>query len=222
MFGWNYGNPYGSAYGNYNAWNSYQSTPTYNYNPWTSWSNNFSTNANTPFGGTQNYNLDRFDSSGNVGSAQQSNQIFQQADYLKRLQILQALGAGAEQKIPNWRTMPFNDLLLAAARVKGTRPGNQTQTNTQSGQPLPLNVTARAYYDESQQLQQVQSINIWELNGSNESTYNNFGGNEVNARFNNAVKGRTYKIEVTWANGRRYQIEGINTTGNVVIDRPNR
>jgi hypothetical protein len=218
MFGWNLG----STFGNYNAWNNYQAYPTYNYNPWSSWTNSFSTsNPRTPFGGTQNLNLDRFDSSG-VGNAQGSNQIFQQADYLKRLQILQALGAGAEQKIPNWRTMPFNDLLLAAARVKGTRPGNQTQTTTQSGQPLPLNVTARAYYDESQQLQQVQSINIWELNGNNESTYNSFGGNEVFARFNNAVKGRTYKIEVTWANGRRYQIEGINTTGNVVIDRPNR
>lgn len=218
MFGYNYN--YGG--GNFNAWNNYQAYPTYNYSPWSSWTNNFSSNPNTPFGyGTYQYNLDRFDS-GNVGNAQGANDIFQQADYLKRLQIIQALGPGAEQKIPNWRTMPFNDLLLAAARVKGTRPGNQTQTNNQNGQPLPLNVTARAYWDESGQQQKVQSINIWELNGNNENTYNQFGSNEVFARFQNGVKGRTYKIVVTWENGRRYEIEGINTTGNVVIDRPNR
>ena len=221
MFGFNYGNYGRYGGGNFNAWNNYQSQPTYNYSPWSSWTNNFSSNPSTPFGGQQNYNLDQFDS-GNVANAQQSQNIFQQADYMKRLQILQALGAGAETKIPNWRTMPFNDLLLAAARVKNVTPGQQTQTNSQTGQSLPLNVTARAYYDESQQLQQVQSINIWELNGNNENTYNQYGGNEVYARFQNGVKGRTYKIEVTWANGRRYQIEGINTTGNVVIDRPNR
>ena len=218
MFGFNFGN-FGR---NFSPWNSYQAAPTYNYNPWTSWSNNFSTtSASTPFGGAQYYNLDRFDS-GQAGTAQQSNQIFQQADYMKRLQILQALGAGAEQKIPNWRTMPFNDLLLAAAQAKGVRQGNQTQQTSQSGQPLPLSVTARGYYDESQKFQAVQSINIWEINGNNETTYNNYGGSEVYARFNNAVKGRTYKIEVTWADGRRDQIEGINTTGNVVVDRPNR
>jgi len=221
MFGWNYGN----YFGNFNAWNNYsaQATPTYNYNPYTSWTNNFtSSSSSIPFGGFQpNYTVDRFDP-GQVAGTQQSNDIFRQADYVKRLQVIQALGPGAERKIPNWRTMPFNDLLLAAAQLRGARPGNQTQTATQSGQPLPLNVTARAYYDESQQLQQVQSVNIWELNGSNESTYNNFGGNEVYARFNNAVKGRTYRIEVTWANGRRFVIEGINTTGNVVVDRPNR
>ena len=127
-------------------------------------------------------------------------------------------GNGFSNQQPN----SFNELLLQIAQANGVGGSQQTQTNGQTGQPLPVNVTARAYFDENQKLQQVQTINIWELNGSNENTFNTFGSNEVSARFNNGVQGRVYKIEVTWADGRRFQIEGVNTTGNVVIDRPNR
>lgn len=222
MFALNYGGGYGN--GGLNVWNSYQTQPTYNYSPWSSWTNNFTNTGTTPYGyGSYQYNLDRFDSGG-VGNTQTGNNINQQSDYMRRLKVLQALGPGAEARIPNWRTMPFNDFLLAAARLKGVQPGNQTNTNPKGNlEYLPLNVTARAYYDENQQLQQVQSIDVWEVNtGVDEKTYNNYGSKEVYARFGNAVKGRTYRIEVTWADGRRYQIEGINATGNVVVDRPNR
>ncbi|MBT9586637.1 hypothetical protein IV102_25055 [bacterium] len=123
---------------------------------------------------------------------------------------------------PGQGSNSFNELLLEIARVNGVGQTQQTQTNGQTGQSLPVNVTARAYFDQNQQLQPVQSINIWELNGNNENTFNTFGSNEVFARFNNGVQGRVYRIEVTWADGRRFQIEGVNTTGNVVIDRPNR
>lgn len=223
MFSINYGGGYG--YGApLNVWGSYQAPQTFNYNPFSSWTNNFAESPSTPYGyGSYQYNLDRYDSGG-VGNAQTSNQINQQSDYMRRLKVLQALGPGAEARIPNWRTMPFNDFLLAAARLKGVQPGNQTNTNPKGNlEYLPLNVTARAYYDENQQLQQVQSVDVWEVNtGVDEKTYNNYGSREVYARFGNAVKGRTYRIEVTWADGRRYQIEGINATGNVVVDRPNR
>ena len=224
MFGINYGSSYG---GGLNLWNSYQAAPTHNYNPFSAWTNNFTnTGAAQPYGyGSYQYNLDRFDNGG-VGNTQAGNQVNQnqESDYMRRLKVLQALGPGAAAKIPNWQTMPFNDFLLAAARLKGIKPGNQTNTNPKGNlEYLPLNVTARAYYDESQQLQQVTSVNVWEMNtGVTENTYNNYGSKEVNARFGNAVKGRTYRIEVTWADGRRFQIEGINATGNVVVDRPNR
>lgn len=224
MFGINYGNSYG---GRLNVWNSYQAQPSYNYNPFSSWTNNFTNTGSTqPYGyGSYQYNLDRFDSGG-VGNSQAGNQVNanQESDYMRRLKVLQALGPGAAARIPNWQTMPFNDFLLAAARLKGIKPGNQTNTNPKGNlEYLPLNVTARAYYDESQQLQQVTSVNVWEMNtGVTENTYNNYGSKELYARFGNAVKGRTYRIEVTWSDGRRFQIEGINATGNVVVDRPNR
>ena len=119
MFALNYGGGYGN--GGLNVWNSYQAQPTYNYSPWSSWTNNFTNTGTTPYGyGSYQYNLDRFDSGG-VGNTQTGNNINQQSDYMRRLKVLQALGPGAEARIPNWRTMPFNDFLLAAARLKGVK-----------------------------------------------------------------------------------------------------
>lgn len=208
-------------FGNYYNWGwggwSYPQTQAVSYSPFTNWTNGFSSNPNVPFGGSV-YNLDRWDTGG-VGTNTNSNQMYQQADYVRRLQILQALGPGAEQRIPNWRTMSMNELVLEAARIKGVGGTNRVNP-TQNGQRLPVNVTAHSYYENGEQVP-VKKVNIWDLGANDQNYYNSSRQTDYYARFDKGIQGKKYRVMVEWENGRTYIWDHFNNGGNITVWQPN-
>lgn len=213
MFGWNFGNQFSWRGQPYLA---VQQQPTYNYNPWTSWTQSFSpSNPTTPFGGQQ-YNLDVFQSNQQVSNAHSSQQV-SQGDYMRRLQVLQALGPGAAERIPNWRTMPMNDFLLAAAQL---RRGGNVSNPQQPGQRLPVNVVAKSYWEGGERIP-VRKVNIWEVGASDQNSWNSAQHHDFYTSFNQGIRGRRYRVSVEWENGRTYQFDHTNDGSNITIWQPN-
>lgn len=216
MLGWNLG------------WGGYQQPVRagYSYSPWSSWTNSFSpSNPSTPFGGHQGGldisplppgSLDVYES-GQVAGTQQGGDIFQQADYMRRLQIMQALGPEAARRIPNWRTMPFNDFLLAAAQLRG---GGNVRPNPQPGQRLPVNVVAKSYWENGQRVP-VKKVNIWDLGNVSQNTYNSVQQNDFYSTLDKGIQGKRYRITVEWENGRSYVWDHTNDGSNITIWQPN-
>lgn len=226
MFGINLGSTFqwpGSSFGGYGGWGGYQQ-PSYSYSPWTSWTNNLQPGNNPQFPSPYPQSTwDRVDSSlqngtFGAGGADTSQDIFQQNDYMRRLQIMQALGPNATRQIPNWRTMPFNDFLLAVARLRGT--GN-VNPNPQQGQRLPVNVVAHSIWDNGNRVP-VKTVNVWDLGADSQNTYNSTGQNDVYTRFDRGIKGKRYRITVEWENGRSYVWDHTNDGSQISIYAPNR
>lgn len=197
--------------------------PSWNYNPWTSWTNNlqFSNNPQFPSPYPQS-TWDSVDTSlangtFGTGGANTGNDIFQQNDYMRRLAIMQALGPEAYRRIPNWQTMPFNDFLLAVARLRGT---TGTNPNPQQGQRLPVNVVAHSIWENGQRVP-VKRINIWDLGANHENTYNSVGQNDVYTSFQRGIRGKRYRITVEWENGRSYVWDHTNDGSTINIYTPN-
>jgi hypothetical protein len=206
----------------FNGWSGFAPRNTFTPSPFTSswnstasWFSGFSNDPRVPFGGS-NQQLDRFDQGG-IGNGGASVDIIRQADYVRRLQILQALGPGAAQRIPNWQTMPFNDFLIAAARL---RQGGGVRPNPQQGQPLPVNVTAKSYWENGERIP-VRRVNIWDLGANEQNSYNSVQQNDFNARFDRGIQGRRYRVTVEWENGRSYVWDHVNNGSNITIWQPN-
>lgn len=235
MFGINLGSSFqwpGSSFGGWGGYGSQAQQPA--YSPWTSWTNNlqFTNNAQFPSPYSQS-TWDRVDASlfsnqgggggavggvGGGGGVDTSQDIFQQNDYMRRLQIMQALGPNATRQIPNWRTMPFNDFLLTVARLRGT--GN-VNPNPQQQQRLPVNVVAHSIWDQGQRVP-VKTVNVWDLGADSQNTYNSNQQNDVYTRFDRGIKGKRYRITVEWENGRSYQWDHTNDGSQISIYAPNR
>lgn len=205
-----------------NAWNGFAQRPiltpsafTSSWNNTSSWMSGFSNDPRVPFGGN-NQMLDRFDSGG-IQNVQASQDMFRQADYVRRLQIIQALGPGAAQRIPNWQTMPFNDFLIAAAQL---RQGGGVRPNPQQGQPMPVNVVARSYWENGERVP-VRRVNIWDLGANEQNSYNSVQQNDFNARFDRGIQGRRYRVTVEWENGRTYVWDHVNNGSNITVWQPN-
>lgn len=211
MFGWTFSNPFTWGGRPYLA----PQTSVPSYSPWTSWAQGFSSSPNTPFGGHA-YNLDVFQSSQSVGQAQQVQGIGAN-DYVRRLQILQALGPGAADRIPNWQTMPMNDFLLAAARLRG---GSGVQQPQQPGQPLPVNVVAKSYWENGERVP-VRRVNVWEVGGNDQNSWNSAQQNDFYTSFQQGIRGRRYRISVEWENGRTYSWDHNHDGRDITIWQPN-
>ena len=217
MFGVNYG--YAGGWGQYQAYQ--QAVP--NYNPWSAWSNNLAVGGNSS-GFPTPYSQSTWDAVDNyiaMGAApNQAPQMQQTADYMRRLQVMQALGPDATRRIPNWKTMPFNDFLIAAARLKGINGGNTTNPNAPQGQRLPVDVSAHSYYENGERVL-VTKVIVWDLGATEQNSYNSNGQYDFSARLDKGVKGKRYRVSVEWANGRTYSWDHTNNGSPIQVWRPN-
>jgi hypothetical protein len=215
MFGWNFGlQP---------AWGRPQAYNYSNYSPWGSWTHTLYNSPQLPYSQVYQFQdtftyADTLNVMGGQGVSH-SQEMQQQGDYMRRLQVLQMAGPGAERKIPNWRTMPFNDLLLAVARLKGA--GN-TNVNPGQAQRLPVNVNAQGYWEGNERIP-VSKVTVWELGGGPwEDKWNTARFDRYNTSFDRGIKGKTYRVTVEWANGRRYEWDHVNDGTTIEVWQPNR